>query len=88
MWWKNHPYIAVAKAALSDHFANPASAIRIGGSIPVVGEFTERLKAPCLLLGFGLPDDNLHAPNEKLYMPNFWRGIVAVADLLERLGEE
>lgn len=84
----SHPFAALAKEALSDHFANPATSIRTGGSIPVVGEFTDHLKAPCLLLGFGLPDDNLHAPNEKLYMPNFWRGIVAVADLLLRLGKQ
>jgi acetylornithine deacetylase/succinyl-diaminopimelate desuccinylase-like protein len=84
----DHPFVTVAKEAMSAHFQNPASSIRTGGSIPVVGEFTERLQAPCLLLGFGLPDDNLHAPNEKLYMPNFWRGIVAVADVLQRLGEQ
>lgn len=83
-----HPFVKLASETLSSHFENPATAIRCGGSIPVVGEFTERLGTPCLLLGFGLPDDNLHAPNEKLYMPNFWRGIVAVADLLLRMGND
>lgn len=81
-----HPYVHLALDTLSDHFENPATCIRAGGSIPVVGEFTERLRTPCLLLGFGLPDDHLHAPNEKLFLPNFWRGIPAVADLLLRLG--
>jgi acetylornithine deacetylase/succinyl-diaminopimelate desuccinylase-like protein len=39
-----------------------------------------------VMLGFGLPDDNLHAPNEKLHLPNFFRGIEAVALYLEKLG--
>jgi acetylornithine deacetylase/succinyl-diaminopimelate desuccinylase-like protein len=38
------------------------------------------------MMGFGLPDDNLHAPNEKLHLPNFFRGIEAVARYLEILG--
>jgi acetylornithine deacetylase/succinyl-diaminopimelate desuccinylase-like protein len=38
------------------------------------------------MLGFGLPDDNLHAPNEKFHLPNFYRGIEAVAHYLETLG--
>jgi len=38
-------------------------------------------------MGFGLPDDNLHAPNEKFHLANFYRGIEAVAGFLERAGE-
>jgi acetylornithine deacetylase/succinyl-diaminopimelate desuccinylase-like protein len=48
---------------------------REGGSVPVVGLIKEILGVNSLLLGFGLPDDNLHAPNEKLHLPNFFRGI-------------
>jgi acetylornithine deacetylase/succinyl-diaminopimelate desuccinylase-like protein len=48
---------------------------RQGGSIPVVSLFKELLGADSLLLGFGLPDDNLHAPNEKLHLPSFQRGV-------------
>jgi len=48
---------------------------RQGGSIPVVGLVQEILGVDSLLLGFGLPDDNLHAPNEKLHLPNFRRGV-------------
>lgn len=46
-----------------------------GGSIPVVTDFQERLGMPTLLMGFGLPDDNLHAPNEKLAVEQFRLGI-------------
>jgi acetylornithine deacetylase/succinyl-diaminopimelate desuccinylase-like protein len=48
---------------------------REGGSVPVVGLLKEVLDINSLMLGFGLPDDNLHAPNEKFYLPNYFRGI-------------
>jgi acetylornithine deacetylase/succinyl-diaminopimelate desuccinylase-like protein len=46
-----------------------------GGGIPVVTVFQEVLDVPIVLMGFGLPDDNLHAPNEKFHLPNFYNGI-------------
>ena len=52
--------------------------MRSGGSIPIVGLFQQHLGVPSVLMGFGLPDDNLHAPNEKFYLPNFYKGIEAV----------
>jgi hypothetical protein len=60
---------------------------RSGGSIPVVGTFQKFLKAPSVMMGFGLPDDNLHAPNEKFHIPNFYRGIETVGRFLELLGQ-
>ena len=81
----SHPYLQLAWATMSDHFPNPASFIRSGGAIPIVGKFQSTLQAPCILFGFGLPDDNLHAPNEKFYMPNFWRGMDVIMDYLRRL---
>ena len=81
----SHPYLQLALETMSAHFPNPASFIRSGGAIPIVGKFQCTLKAPCILFGFGLPDDNLHAPNEKFYMPNFWRGMEVIADYLLRL---
>jgi acetylornithine deacetylase/succinyl-diaminopimelate desuccinylase-like protein len=48
---------------------------REGGSIPVVATFQHVLDIETILMGFGLPDDNLHAPNEKFYLPNFYKGI-------------
>ena len=52
----------------------------------IVGVIDEHLGIPSVMMGFGLPDDNLHAPNEKLFLPNFYRGIEAVANYLTMLG--
>jgi acetylornithine deacetylase/succinyl-diaminopimelate desuccinylase-like protein len=49
--------------------------MRGGGSEPVVREFQDVLDVPIALIGFGLPDDNIHAPNEKMHLPTFYRGI-------------
>jgi len=59
--------------------------MRSGGSIPIVGVFNDNLGVPSVMMGFGLPDDNLHAPNEKFHLPNFYRGIESVAKYLELL---
>jgi acetylornithine deacetylase/succinyl-diaminopimelate desuccinylase-like protein len=50
---------------------------RQGGTVPVVGMIEEALGVKTLMMGFGLPDDNLHAPNEKFHVPNYRRGIQA-----------
>ncbi len=57
--------------------------IREGGSIPIVGTFQACLKSPVLLLGYGLSTDNIHSPNEKFHLDNFWRGIRTSAILME-----
>ncbi|MDH5508127.1 MAG: dipeptidase [Anaerolineae bacterium] len=49
--------------------------MRVGGTIPVVGDMQQILGADSVLVGFGLPDDNLHSPNEKLHLPTWQRGI-------------
>ena len=61
--------------------------VRSGGSIPIVGLFQQRLGIPSVMMGFGLPDDNIHAPNEKMYLPNVFRGVEAVSRYLEVLGQ-
>ena len=69
------PAIQAASRAYQQTFgAEPIFTVE-GGGIPVVNIFTEVLKAPIVLMGFGLPDDNLHAPNEKFHLPNFYKGI-------------
>jgi len=57
--------------------------IREGGSIPIVGTFQDYLKVPVLLLGYGLSTDNIHSPNEKFHLENFWRGARTSAVLME-----
>jgi len=64
-----------AAEALEAVWGVPARYKREGGSVPVVGMIEEMLDVKTLMLGFGLPDDNLHAPNEKFHLPNFHRGI-------------
>jgi acetylornithine deacetylase/succinyl-diaminopimelate desuccinylase-like protein len=80
-------WIAAAAQAMEQVFKNKTVYIRSGGSIPIVGLFQKNLKVPSVMMGFGLPDDNLHAPNEKFYLPNFYRGIDAVGRYLELLGQ-
>jgi acetylornithine deacetylase/succinyl-diaminopimelate desuccinylase-like protein len=73
--------------ALEDVFRRPPVHTREGGSVPVAAEFQNVLHAPPVLMGFGLPDDNLHSPNEKFHLPNFYRGIEAVIRFIQRLGD-
>ncbi len=82
----DHPAIAVAARAFSDIFGKPTVFIRSGGSIPIVGDFAHHLKIPTILMGFGLPDDGLHSPNEKFKVENYYLGIRTVAHFLEQYG--
>jgi acetylornithine deacetylase/succinyl-diaminopimelate desuccinylase-like protein len=80
-------FIRAAADAMEQVFGQKTVYIRSGGSIPIVGSFESALGIPSVMMGFGLPDDNLHAPNEKFHLPNFYRGIVAVARFLEMVGQ-
>jgi acetylornithine deacetylase/succinyl-diaminopimelate desuccinylase-like protein len=81
-------YIKAATEALHDTFKKDTVFIRSGGSIPIVTSFQDELKIPSVMMGFGLPDDNLHAPNEKFHIPNFYRGIETICRFFEKLGEQ
>ena len=81
----NH-FVRESAAAMSEAFGKETVFIRSGGSIPIVGLFDRFLNIPSVMMGFGLPDDNLHAPNEKFHLPNLFRGIEAVASYMDRLG--
>jgi acetylornithine deacetylase/succinyl-diaminopimelate desuccinylase-like protein len=59
--------------------------MREGGSIPIAALFDEVLKVPVVLMGFGLPDDTVHAPNEKFSLSQFRKGMQTVTDFLGRL---
>ncbi len=72
---RNHPAVRAAAFAYKKGFGSPPVFLRSGGSIPVVTTFQEKLGVPVVLMGFGLPDDNIHAPNEKFHLPNFYNAI-------------
>jgi acetylornithine deacetylase/succinyl-diaminopimelate desuccinylase-like protein len=81
----DQPVFNVARAALKKSFGAEPVLIREGGSIPVVSDFSNILKAPCLMMGFGLPDDEVHAPNEKFNLKNYINGIKTMAYFLDLL---
>ena len=81
------PPMRLAAAAVREVFGKDPILVRGGGSIPVVDEFARTLKVPTILLGFGLPDDNLHAPNEKFDLGMMDRGMRTIALLLQRWGD-
>jgi acetylornithine deacetylase/succinyl-diaminopimelate desuccinylase-like protein len=79
------PYIQAAGRAIEKGFGRAPIFTREGGSIPVVSTFQEVLGLPSVLFGVGLPDENAHAPNEKLDLGNFHGGIIASACLYEEI---
>jgi len=82
----DNPYARASVAAMHEIFGRDTVYIRSGGSIPIVTQFEKDLKIPSIMMGMGLPDDNLHAPNEKFHIPNFYRGIESVVRFFEILG--
>jgi len=81
-----HPAIRIAAQAFSQMLDRPTVFIRSGGSIPIVGDFARHLGIPTILMGFGLPDDGLHSPNEKFRLSNYYAGIRTIAHFLELYG--
>jgi acetylornithine deacetylase/succinyl-diaminopimelate desuccinylase-like protein len=78
--------LRAAGRAVKRAFGKTPVYVREGGSIPVIASFDRVLRVPAVLLGIGLHDDNLHAPNEKLDLDNFHKGNEAAAYLMEELG--
>ncbi|MGE5618195.1 MAG: dipeptidase [Sphingomonadaceae bacterium] len=83
-----HPAVQAAARAMERAFHRKPAFIRSGGSIPIVASFAEVLGAPTVLMGFALPDDHAHAPDERLDLGNFFGGIRACAFLWDELGGE
>ena len=71
------PEMAAAVEAYTRAWGKPPLFTRTGGTVPVVVMIGRTLGIPTILMGFGLPDDRLHAPNEKFAIENFYRGIEA-----------
>ena len=80
------PLFDAARRALAAAFGKEPVITGEGGSIPVVGDFQRILGAPVLLVGFGLPGENAHAPDEWMSVENFTKGMRAIAALWDELG--
>jgi acetylornithine deacetylase/succinyl-diaminopimelate desuccinylase-like protein len=81
----DNPFVQAAGRAIEKGFGRAPIFTREGGSIPVVSTFQEELGLPSVLFGVGLPDENAHAPNEKLDVSNFHNGIIASAFLYQEV---
>ncbi len=81
----DNAFIQAAGRAIEKGFGRAPIFTREGGSIPVVSTFQEELGLPSVLFGVGLPDENAHAPNEKLDLANFHNGIIASAHLYDEI---
>ncbi len=80
----SHPIFQQAMHALEQGFGRKAVFIREGGSIPFVTQMHDTFNVPCVLLGFGLPDENAHAPDEHISLENYFGGIKSVAIFYDR----
>jgi acetylornithine deacetylase/succinyl-diaminopimelate desuccinylase-like protein len=81
----DHPVYEIAKRAFSKAFGKPTVFMREGGSIPFVRTIADATGKPCLLMGFGQPDENAHAPNEWLDLENYHLGIKSAAYLYDEI---
>jgi acetylornithine deacetylase/succinyl-diaminopimelate desuccinylase-like protein len=82
----HNDFVQAAGRAIEKGFGQMPVFTREGGSIPVVFTFQQELGLPSVLFGVGLPDENAHAPNEKLDLGNFHNGVIASAILYEEIG--
>ena len=76
-----------ARAALKEAFSAPAAMIRCGASVPITELFQRLLGVDPVLMGFGLPDDGLHSPNERFALEQLWGGMTASAAFMKNLRE-
>jgi acetylornithine deacetylase/succinyl-diaminopimelate desuccinylase-like protein len=83
----DNPFVQAAGRAIEQGFGKKPVFTREGGSIPVVSTFQEVLGLPAVLFGVGLPDENAHAPNEKLDLGNFHAGVIASAILYDEIAK-
>ncbi len=82
-----HPAIEIGARVFGEVFGRPTVFIRDGASVPIVGDFAEHLGIPTVMMGFGLPDDGLHSPNEKYKLDNYYLGITTIARFFEEYGQ-
>jgi acetylornithine deacetylase/succinyl-diaminopimelate desuccinylase-like protein len=82
------PLMQTVAQAYQAAFGAAPALMRGGGTLPIMADFQDALAAPLALIGFGLPDDNLHAPNEKLHLPCFYHGIEMMVHCLAQLATD
>ncbi len=83
---RNSRFMTAANHAITQAFGREPVLIREGGSIPIVTQFQQTLRCDCLLLGWGLSDDNAHSPDEKFRLQDYHLGIQASANLWHAMG--
>lgn len=81
------PAVQAAAKAYQQVFPNPPLLMRGGGSEPITWDFQNTLGLPVVMMGFGLPDDNMHSPNEKFHLPNFYKAIETLIHYFAILAE-
>ncbi|HEX7334095.1 MAG TPA: dipeptidase [Pyrinomonadaceae bacterium] len=85
---RDHRFIKAAAAACEKAFGAAPAFVRSGGTIPAVAAFQRTLNIPIALIGFGLPDDQIHAPNERFHLPNLQKGIATSIWLMHAVARE
>ncbi|HRZ81703.1 MAG TPA: dipeptidase [Candidatus Hydrogenedentes bacterium] len=83
---RKSPFMRAAADALEAAFGKSPLFKREGGSVPVVAFFQQKLGVDSIMLGFALPDDGIHGPNERQHLPTLMRGVGVYADFLRRVG--
>lgn len=83
----NHPFIQAAMRAYEKAYEATPVLTRMGGSIPIVEGFGRLLNVPVILMGFGLPGENFHAPNEHFHLENFDKGLLTICEYLKELAQ-
>ncbi|MBD7969771.1 dipeptidase [Paenibacillus gallinarum] len=81
----SHPMLQKAADAYETVYGTRALFTKDGGSIPIVEKLASTLNAPTVMMGFGLPDENLHAPNEHFNLENFDKGLLTIVEYLKRV---
>ncbi|XWX04027.1 dipeptidase [Aggregatilineales bacterium SYSU G02658] len=79
------PYVQAAERAYHAVFGRGPAYMRGGGSLPFTHDIQQALGAAIVMMGIGLPDDNPHAPNEKLHLPNFFHGVETMIHYFNQL---
>ena len=82
---RTHPFLYAAFSAYKKVFNHSPVMLRSGGTIPVVSLFTYNLRTPVILMGFALASDNMHAPNERFFLPNLFKGISTIVEFIKNI---